>query len=558
VIFEAKYQGASAVVSGLKTSKAAFATNQLREATYFEGRVRTPLALREGLAALYDVVVSDFKYHARERLEFKAWLEEQDKKFLAKLGVQDQKILTRLEELESRLDELNKVREIRRKPFTKARREFFEHIYTDQYEIDYLLDPVITVHPDEVSFEAFSRDESSYARLAASYNLFEKVGSFECGTTNIDFSARLHDEFDRMRSYRTTDFEISPSGFQVARGAAGAHKEKKIDLPDSWLMGFLQVHSVMAMSLTHLVLTPMDMYNIVRFLRFRRPHKSPRALRWELEPGKRVKAVFEPWDHVIELSTVYQGDKPESIRTWGRERLRTLARMLPVTEKVDVYLAGYGMPTVYVLDLKDMAFTLALSGWTDNDWTGEDKFSLLSRRLEADTGELQTVYDAIRETRSGSDAQVASAAGIGVEKARTALSYLCQVGRAMFDLRGGVFRHRDLFLEPFSAAKAVAMAERMAEEKNPTAKAARTIFETGNARLIARRPVKSGWKLSGSVKGTDGKRVRPQVHVDHEGRVIEAKCTCTEIKKNKLTKGPCEHILALRLAHMDRLAKEDS
>ncbi|MFC1609374.1 SWIM zinc finger family protein [Myxococcota bacterium] len=559
MIFEAKYKGASAVVHGLKNSQLAFATNTLREATFFEGRLRSPLQLREGLAALYDVVVSDFKYHPRERLEFQKWLEEQDQRFLARLGMKSQETLEQLEELEARLAELDKLRQVRRKPFHKARRAFFEHIYTDQYEIDYLLDPVITVHPDEVSFEAFSRDESSYARLAASYNLFEKVDSFECGTTNIDFSARLHDEFDRMRSYRQTHFEISPSGFSVARGEAGAHKEKKIDLPDSWVMGFLQVHSVMAMGLTHLSLAPIDMYNIVRHLRRRRTRKSPRALRWELEPGRRARVVLEPWEHVIELSecAVYEGPKAQSVRTWGRDRLHTLARMLPVCERVEVYLAGFGLPTIYVLDLGDLAFTLALSGWTDNDWTGDDKFSLLSRRLEAGTGELQKVYDALRSERRGSDAQLATATGLGVEKARSALSYLCQVGRAMFDLRSGLFRHRDLFFEPFSATKAVAMAEKAAEESNPNAKAARRIFETGNARLIARRPVKSGWKLSGSVKGTDGKRVRPLVHVDHEGHVIGATCTCSFYKSNKLTKGPCEHILALRLVHMARLEQEE-
>jgi hypothetical protein len=51
--------------------------------------------------------------------------------------------------------------------------------------------------------------------------------------------------------------------------------------------------------------------------------------------------------------------------------------------------------------------------------------------------------------------------------------------------------------------------------------------------------------------------VRPLVHVDHEGHVIEASCTCGHYLKFKLTRGPCAHILALRLAHMSRLENED-
>jgi uncharacterized Zn finger protein len=77
-------------------------------------------------------------------------------------------------------------------------------------------------------------------------------------------------------------------------------------------------------------------------------------------------------------------------------------------------------------------------------------------------------------------------------------------------------------------------------------------------RIIARRPVTTGYKLSGSAKGKDGVRVRPQIAVDHEGKILEASCTCAFGEKHGITKGPCEHILALRLAHMDRLKKEDS
>ena len=41
----------------------------------------------------------------------------------------------------------------------------------------------------------------------------------------------------------------TPEGLSVATEGAAAHKEKKIDLPDSWVMGFLQVHSTMTLGL---------------------------------------------------------------------------------------------------------------------------------------------------------------------------------------------------------------------------------------------------------------------------------------------------------------------
>ena len=121
----------------------------------------------------------------------------------------------------------------------------------------------------------------------------------------------------------------------------------------------------------------------------------------------------------------------------------------------------------------------------------------------------------------------------------------------MFDLAGGVYRHRDLFDTPFSAteaAKAVA-AESAADPKQA---AARAIADRGAVRIIARRPVGDGYKLSGSAKGPDLRRVRPLVHVDGEGRIVEGSCTCPDYRKNRLTRGPCEHIIALHLTFMDR------
>src|SRR5690606_4137887 len=158
-------------------------------------------------------------------------------KFLASLGVKSVQARQRLEQLEARLAELDQARQERLRPFHRARLSYFNYVYEHEYEQQLILDPVITVQPDEVAFEAFSRDESSYARLAARHDLFGEVDALECGTTNIDFSAKLHGELEKMRTYRRTEFTIDPSGFGVASDSGAAHREKKIDLPDSWLNG---------------------------------------------------------------------------------------------------------------------------------------------------------------------------------------------------------------------------------------------------------------------------------------------------------------------------------
>src|SRR5262249_17575749 len=275
----------------------------------------------------------------------------------------------------ARLAELNAARTDRLRPFYKARSEFFSYVFKNRIESEYIFDPVITVHPDEVSFEAFSRDESTYARLAAKYDLFHNIKEFQCGTTNIDFSSKLHVEMDGMRTYRQTRFDVAPSGFTVATDGEQGHKEKKIDLPDSWVMGFLQVHSTMSLGLTRFHMAPVDLFNLCRFLRRHKARTSPRSLRYELEPGKPVRAVLEPWEHAIELTAacpadggqplslemtpgaVYAGNKPVKIRTWGPDRLQTLARLLPVRKRNDLCIAGHGLPAVRIPNLRAAALT---------------------------------------------------------------------------------------------------------------------------------------------------------------------------------------------------------
>lgn len=561
MIVEFKYKGQSAVVQGLAKSRIAFATNEVREAAYFKGSLGRPLVFREAMGAFRDVVVSDFKYRPRDRFEFDEWLRREDERFVQGLASKRETSRVRLEELEVATLELDAKRQARLAPFYAARKRYFEYVFENEYELNYLLDPVITVHPDELFFEAFSKDESTYARLGARYDIFDRIDAFECGTTNIDFSARLAQEMDRIRSYRRAEFDIAPSGFEVKVESFASHREKKIDLPDSWVSGFLQVQSTMAMGLTHLRVAPIDMFNILRFLHRHKAKRSPRALRYELVPGKRAKVVFEPWEHAIELSAtaVYDGPKPLSIRTWGRERLKVLARLLPVATSIDVYLAGFGLPSIYVLDLGGLSsFTLGLSGWTENDWTGGAKFDLLTRRLEATPEELMLVYETLRATRRAKDTELAMTTKLGVEKTRSILSHLCQLGRAMLDLSTGTYRHRDLFLAPFTLKEAMKATKPEATETSPQAKGAREIYEKDLVKVIARRAFSGGFKVSGSARGLSGPRVRPQITVNHEAEIVEGTCTCSFYTSHQLTKGPCEHLLALRLAHMARLDDEDS
>ncbi|HEX8117547.1 MAG TPA: hypothetical protein VF521_09755, partial [Pyrinomonadaceae bacterium] len=365
MLFEHTYRGGSAVSSTADRTSMSFAPDVTRDPTFFKGRLRRHIEFREAISALHDVVASDLRFKPKDKTAYKEWAAQQEQIDWQAVAAERAQVSARVKELHAELNALYTRSSQRMSPFYKARGEYFKYLYEKEKDFWFVLDPVITVHPDEVFFECFSQDESSYGRLGAGYEVFEDVGEFACGTTNIDYSASLYDEFQKIRTYKETRFEIDPSGFEVQTAGEEDYKEVKIDLPDSWVRGFLQVSSAMSLPARTFDLHPMDVHNLCFVLRRRREQKGPRAMRYHLTPGEPIKVVFEPWEmEVVCPRSVYGGNDAEVIRVWGRRRLHILERLIPVARKFTAHLLGTGMPSFYVADLGDMSFTLGLSGWT--------------------------------------------------------------------------------------------------------------------------------------------------------------------------------------------------
>ena len=94
---------------------------------------------------------------------------------------------------------------------------------------DFLLDPIVTVHPDRVFFEAFSQDQSAYGLVVLDRAIFAPEGEVICGTTNVDFTSWLWAALAEMRSRRETWFRIGAEGFEVRTEQAGGRFERKVD-----------------------------------------------------------------------------------------------------------------------------------------------------------------------------------------------------------------------------------------------------------------------------------------------------------------------------------------
>jgi hypothetical protein len=540
--FNYAYKGNSAVLDRGGDTRMSFAPDLKREPVYFVGDLRQNIAFREAMSALHDVVVSDLRFKPKDRTAYLEWAARQEQIDWQLVAAQRQQTAERIRELQQDLNALHKRSSERMSGYYRAQKQYFDYLYQKDRDAWFVLDPVITVHPDEVFFECFSQDESSYGRLGASYEVFQNVGDFSCGTTNIDYSAALYDEFQKIRTYKQTRFEVDPSGFEVQTTGEEEYKEVKIDLPDSWVRGFLQVSSAMALPLVSFDLAPMDVYNLCFILRRHKEKKGPRSMRYHLVPGEPIRIVFDPWDmEVVCPRSIYQGRTAQAIRVWGRRRIHILERLIPVARKFTVHLLGTGLPSFYVADLGDMSFTLGLSGWTANDWSKSGNFDLLAPRTHVDDLTKKGIFNALKQNWAESADSLAQRLKLDRSQVLGALGAYTQAGRVMYDLNKGVYRVRELSQDPLPLESL-----RFANPREAAAE--RFLEQPDGVKVTSATEVNAVLFLQGKVK-TSTQTYLPTLIVDTDERIVNAECTCNWHQQNKLFKGPCEHILALRRKH---------
>jgi hypothetical protein len=535
------YRGHSSVVPSAGGLAVSLAPNLRRDRVSFDGTLHDPVRFREAVSALHDVVVSDLRYKPKDKTAYEAYLADQKEREAVIRRTQYQEVKKQKkaalptplpEGLEADFRRLRKF-------YWDARQRYSNYLLHNDPQLWRLLmpcDPVITVAPDVLFFECFSADESSYGCLTVGRDAFRRERDVALGTTNVDYSQALYEHFQTLRSYRETRFLIDPSGFEVKTQEAGDYREEKIDLPPSWLRGFMQLQSAMSLPTRRVPVSREGLYNVLAWLKRHRAARSPRAVRFELEPGKPVSIVLEPWDRRIVLhDTPYPGPRAEIVRTWGRDRLRVLARLLPLADGADVYLLGTGLPSFWVVRMGDMRLTLGLSGWTANDWTGAAALDQLAPPGEPSADLLGDIAATFLKKPALTFEQVRQRTGGTAPLVAAGLNRLALLGQVIHDLPAGLYRWRQIMPVALSVSQV-------------TADSPETV---GAAELVAKRQVivdvnerddeAKLRRLAGKAQG------RPvELLLDADGRMLRGQCTCSHHYKGGLRRGPCRHLQALR------------
>lgn len=518
------------------------APNLRRDRVSYVGALKQPLRFREAISALHDIVISDLKYKPRDRSAYEAYREQLKEHESA---IRTQAFRAAKAELLAGKDEplppgLQTEFRRMRKLYWDARQQYSNYLMRHDPEMWRLLmpcDPVITVAPDVLFFECFSADESSYGCLTVSREAFASEQDVALGTTNVDYSWALYEHFQKLRSYRETRFAIDPAGFEVKTQESADYREEKIDLPNSWLRGFMQLQSAMSLPLRRVPVSREGLYNVVAWLKRHRAAKSPRALRFELQPGQPVALVLEPWERRIVLhDTPYPGPRAETVRTWGRDRLRVLARLLPLLEGAEVYLLGNGLPSFWVAKMGELRLILGLSGWTANDWTGSSALDQIAPPAAASAELLADIATVFKTQPALTFEQIRQRTGAAAPPVAAGLNRLALLGQVIHDLPAGVYRWRQVMPVELSLSQV--------GPDSPENEAAKDLVARRQVKLQRDEPTAAGWRL---LTGKAGDRP-VELMLDADGRMVRGKCTCSHHYTGGLRRGPCRHLQALRAA----------
>lgn len=536
---------ASQTAASPAASSVTFGADVSQAPVYLNVEVLPGQAFARLMLALGRVVRMRDTAVAKDHSAYQAWvhgqyLKELDSEMVANasrvlaLLNKRKKIEKRREALQEHLKPYTKTISVYEASKAKARHRFWDWLYTHNREAWIVLDPIVSVQPDATFFEAFSLDESTYARVTLPHIATRGEHTPVLGTTNIDFGTGLERELARTRSYRPLNLLVGADAVSLDTGVSST-VEKKIELPESWVRGLVEVQAALSLAPVELQLQASAFADVLARLDAQRERQGPRALVFELKPGQPARVLVEPWgDQYVIGSQPYSGSEARTIKVWGRRRLRVLRELLPLAPELTVRLVDSGMPSFWSIEMEGISLTIGLSGWTAQDWAGRARFSAFTPAAGSDKAAIQQAAELLQRQHSLSVEDLAKTLNCSPGEARGLLQGLCLAGMAMFEPERNLYRWRALFPTlKLNRDETAGLEERMGVQ----------LFRKGAVQVQGDTITAEGRQLEADVETSS-----PMLRRDVDGRISYAECDCSHFRRYKLRQGPCRHIVALSLA----------
>lgn len=419
--------------------------------------------------------------------------------------------------------------------------------------LESVLDPIVGIHPDGISMEAFSRDGSTLGWIHLDNSVFGPDRTRRCGCTSIDFSPDLESYLQSLHPGSKVTLTIGTEEGVTLAGKHGKHREKRIEMPDDWMHGFGEMHAGLLATRLSIDMTRVDLLNIVRDVKRKVPAAMKgRALIFRLSPGERIQVEVQPWGlaYRMQAKVPPELDQPIELKLYGRRRLEVLDHLLSQVRSARLHVIGSSRPSYWELSMPGMRMILALSSWTARKFTKTLVETLRGANAALDNDQVRRAAAILADAELLSLEELAAELGCAIEQARAIGLALCRQGLALAEPQGNGLRWRPLHLFPLSEVSVGGVATE--RETN-----AERLLDDGKLEVLNVHRHEESSTAEAECEGRTG-RYRLSLSLQPDGSFAEARCECAWMQRRRdgLRGGPCKHLLALRMAVMGNIEEE--
>ena len=373
-------------------------------------------------------------------------------------------------------------------------------------------DPILSAQGDILRAECFSACNGVYARM----DLFQSAldGEILYGTTNVDIGSNLRKSLFNVKQGDRLKFRIGDDGWKAlhSKNLDGSvltdiHIQRPVKMPDRWVRALgncAMLHQNMEYKFH---IEGMQAKSFIAML----PAATGKERSGWLTPTK-TGVMLKPKE---EKNSVYIS---------GLHRLSALKRIMSNVNAVYFYAPNDGESGQMMIEvcMTGANITLSLTAKSYEGYSGEGALldSLSTPKILECADKIDNILNF--ESRLDID-KISKSIGIVKNDMNDAMELLAVSGKLGFDVRDRAFFHRELPDDPDRVLK-----------DNPRLVGAKKLVEDTEYIDDNIWHVKSGDTTYRVIYPTDE-------------NLENAKCTCTWYLKHQNSRGPCKHILAVKL-----------
>ena len=373
-------------------------------------------------------------------------------------------------------------------------------------------DPILSAQGDILRAECFSACNGVYARM----DLFQSAldGEILYGTTNVDIGSNLRKSLFNVKQGDRLKFRIGDDGWKAlhSKNLDGSvltdiHIQRPVKMPDRWVRALgncAMLHQNMEYKFH---IEGMQAKSFIAML--------PAAT------GKEKSGWLTPTKTGVMLKPK---EEKNSVYISGLHRLSALKRIMSNINAVYFYAPNDGEPGQMMIEvcMTGANITLSLTAKSYEGYSGEGALldSLSTPKILECADKIDNILNF--ESRLDID-KISKTIGIVKSDMNDAMELLAVSGKLGFDVRDRAFFHRELPDDPDRVLK-----------DNPRLVGAKKLVEDTEYIDDNIWHVKSGDTTYRVIYPTDE-------------NLENAKCTCTWYLKHQNSRGPCKHILAVKL-----------